>query len=319
MTMDNDASANAMREARIAEYWYSPEPGASREGLAYRPAVLVDCSVNFRSLKAGINHSEERSYTSWLPSGSLPVDWDMPALERVEAPRLASRPEPDVAPSTTRPSVDLARFDELETDLIEALVRREKLVLFYNPLFEVFSAVGEPLNDFLDRSAEIALQQIEPELKQLKHVFELQLEQVREAHISKRGVVPVDGANAPAANSKAEIERLLQSRTEFFAVEKRITSLFTGLAGFVLRMPLTRQLPSEDGAEAALELREDLARVEQEAADALNELYTRYLEMVRSYDAFEVRVPHGNVRLQRRALLWVPVRRHAAENANPRE
>ena len=38
--------------------------------------------------------------------------------------------------------------------------------------------------------------------------------------------------------------------------------------------------------------------------DALNELYTRYLEMVRSYDEFEVRSQPSNIRILRRALLW---------------
>jgi hypothetical protein len=308
MTMDKDGTANAAREARIAEYWYSAGPDADRSRLAYQAAVLIDFRVNFRSLKAGLNHSVERSHTAWLPDGTLAVDWDAPAVEEVETARLASRPEPDVEVPATRPDVSAERLDEAETDLVDALVRRERLVLFHNQLFEIFSDVDEPKSEFLDRSAEIALEKIEPELKQLKHVFELQLERVREAHISKRGVVVIDGAaTTPASEGKAEVERLLQSRTEFFEVEQRITSLFTGLAGFVLQMPFARSRPGGGLADAALELREDLNRVEQEAADALNELYTRYLEMVRAYDEFEIRIGSSNVRVLRRALLWVPV------------
>jgi hypothetical protein len=319
MTMDNDVTASAMREARIAEYWYSFDPDAEPDGRTYRPAVLIDCRVNFRSLKAGLNHSEERSYTAWLPDGTLPVDWDIPAIERVEASRLGSAPQDGVAKPTTTVAIDGERFDEIETDLLDALLRRERLVLFYNPLFEIFSYVGEAKSDFLDRSAEVALEKIEPELKQLKHVFELQLEQVREAHISRRGFVLADGSGVSAADNKAEIERLLQSRTEFFEVEKRITSLFTGLAGFVLQMPFAKPVPTEGAPESALELREDLARVEHEAADALNELYTRYLDMVRSYDEFEIRLQTGNIRVLKRALLWIPVRSQSANNTSPHE
>ena len=74
-------------------------------------------------------------------------------------------------------------------------------------------------------------------------------------------------------------------------------------------MPFVRPEPEEAVAGAALELREDLARLEQEAADSLNELYTRYLEMVRAYDEFEVRIQPGNVRILRRALVWVPMKK----------
>ena len=306
--MEKDGTANAMREARIAEYWYTAGPDADRGRLVYRSAVLIDCRVNFRSLKAGLNHSVERGHTAWLPDGTLAVDWDVPAVENVEAARLANQPEPGVEVPAARPDLGPERLGEIETDLVDSIVRRERLVLFHNQLFEIFSDVEEAKNDFLDRSAEIALEKIEPELKQLKHVFELQLERVREAHISKRGVVVIDGAaTTPASEGKAEVERLLQSRTEFFEVEQRVTSLFTGLAGFVLQMPFARSRPGNGTADAALELREDLGRVEQEAADALNELYTRYLEMVRSYDEFEIRIGVSNVRVLRRALLWMPV------------
>ena len=299
-------TANAMRQHHIAEHWYSSEAGETTERV-YRPSVLIDCRVNFRSLKAGLNHSEERSYTAWLPSGFVAVDWDAPALASVEASRLGSAPEAGIEMPASRPDLEPERWEEIETDLLESLVRRERLVVFYNPLFELFSDYGSPLDDFLDRAAEVALQQIEPELKQLKHVFEMQLEQVREAHISRRGATALDGALSNAIEGKVEIERLLQNRTEFFEVEKRVTSLFTGLAGFVLQMPFVKSRPAEETSELALELREDLARVEQEAADALNELYTRYLEMVRSYDEFEVRIQQSNIRVLRRALLWVPV------------
>lgn len=308
MGIENDASANAMRAPHIAEYWYTPENGADAD-LVYRPAALIDCRVNFRSLRAGLNHSEERSYTAWLPPGTVAVDWDMRALETVEASRLGHEPAPHVEMPDAHPNLDTERWEEMETDLVGSLARRERLVLHHNALFDIFSAVEEPLDSFLDRTAEIALQEIEPKLKQLKHVFEMQLEQVREAHLSKRGAAAIDVAVSNAVEGKAEIERLLQNRTEFFEVEKRVTSLFTGLAGFVLQMPFVRTRPTDETSELSLELREDLGRVEQEAADALNELYTRYLEMVRSYDEFEVRIQQSAVRVLRRALLWTPVAR----------
>lgn len=303
-----DAAANAMRLARIAEFWYVPDPDADRSSLAYRPAVLVDCRINFRSLKAETNESREQTHTSWLLPSSLTVDWDVPAIEPVIVSRLDTAPDPEIASPCPRPALDETSWGAIELELVERLTRREKLALHYNPLFEIFSGVDESLADFLDRTAEVALERIEPELKQLKHIYELQLEQVREAHINRRGAVFAESTSSGVA-SKAEIERLLRGRTEFSEAENRVTSLFTGLAGLVLQMPVARHDPDEEPAvdDAGLELREDLGRVEQEAADALNDLYTRYLEMVRSYDEFTVGIQPSNVRILRRALVWVPV------------
>ena len=309
MGIDNDAAANAMREYRIGQFWYALGPDDDRERMVYRPAVFIDCLVNYRSLKAGVTHSEEHVHTAWLPSTGIAVDWELVAVEQVETPRLAAAPDPDVEMPASLPELSGDRFDEIETDLVDTLVRSKRLVLWRNPLFEIFSDLDESKEDFLDRTAEVALQSIEPELKRLKQVFELQLEQVRERHINKRGDVAFDGGMTSAADGQAEIERILQSRTEFVEVEKRVASLFTGLAGFVLQMPFARPVSEEPVTGAAIELREDLARLEQEASDSLNELYTRYLEMVRSYDEFEVRIQPSNVRVLRRALLWVPMKK----------
>lgn len=304
-----DAAANAMQHARIAEFWYKRELDSDPGTLVYSPAVLVDCSINFRSLKAGLNESEERTFTAWLRPGSSAVDWDFVAIDPVIESDLDTSPDEAIRQPEARPELDEERWSELESDLVDRLTRREKLVLHYNALFEIFSGVRETLADFLDRAAEIALQNIEPELKQLKHVYELQLEQVREAHLNRRGALLADELGGGVPTSKLEIERMLRGRTEFSETENRVTSLFTGLAGLVLQVPTARSDEGDvevtDGP--AQDLRDDLGRVEREAADALNELYTKYLEMVRSYDDFVIGIQPANIRIVRRALVWVPV------------
>ena len=42
--------------------------------IAYRPAALAECLVNFRSLRAGLNHSEDRSFSAWVPEGQMAID-----------------------------------------------------------------------------------------------------------------------------------------------------------------------------------------------------------------------------------------------------
>lgn len=304
-----DAAANAMQHARIAELWRKRDPDSDPGTLVYCASALIDCSINFRSLKAGLNESEERTFTAWLRPGSTAVDWDVPAIDPVIESELDPMPDQAIRPSDERPLLDEERWSEIESDLVDRLTRRERLVLHYNALFEIFSGVRETLAGFLDRTAEVALQEIEPELKQLKHVYELQLEQVREAHLNRRGAMLADEAGAAAPTSRLEIERMLRGRTEFSETENRITSLFTGLAGLVLQVPDAREQDGEAGIKdgPALDLREDLVRVEREASDALNALYTRYLEMVRSYDDFVIGIQPSNIRVVRRALVWVPV------------
>lgn len=288
----------------FAELWY--DPASAPDTLVYRPAVFMECLVSFRSLKAGISHSDERPYTAWLPDRELPVDWDTQAVEAIDLARVSEQPSPGVRPAPEPPSLTAERFQEIETDLIDSLARRERLVVLYNPLFQIFSGVAEPIEDFLARAGEAALASLETELKQLKQTFELRLEQVREAQ-ARQTKPEADPGAQDSGDSKGEIERLLIKRTEFFEAEHRLASLFTGIAGLFFSIPTLEDRSSGERPGTTAELHEDLIRLEQEASTALNDLYTRYLDMVRSYDEFAIGIQPNNVKVLRRALLWVPV------------
>jgi len=121
-----------------AEAWYrvdDDDPQLRPESLRYRPAILVECSVNFRSLRAGLNHSEERNYTAWLPQGDLAVDWDSPAVEAFDLGRLASSPNPSIASALEAVHKSSQDLDQYGSELTDKLVRSERLKIFFNPVF----------------------------------------------------------------------------------------------------------------------------------------------------------------------------------------
>ncbi|HLG17681.1 MAG TPA: hypothetical protein VJH03_24775 [Blastocatellia bacterium] len=263
--------------------------------LRYRPAVLIEFSVNFRSLRAGLNHSEERSYTAWLPAAGLAIDWDEPAVVLDDASRPAGQPDPNIAPPPRSYSLTEAEIDQYEADLIDKLVRSERLSIYYNPVFELFSPPGDALEDFLPRVAEAALARIEPELRRLRSIYELQLEQIREAHSAR-------GSHA----EELSFERLISHKLRFFESENRLAAMFSTMAGTVFGSTGPRA-DEEPYKPDEAELREDLACVEQEASDALRELYDEYLKLANEYDTFEIGLQPDNIQVIRRALLWVPV------------
>src|ERR1051325_6165702 len=86
----------------IQEFWYHPTGGQDRRQLAYRPAILLECSINFRSLRAGLNHSEERSYSAWLPEADLAIDWDTKGGDNDGWTQVVSPPGPNIGYRTGR-------------------------------------------------------------------------------------------------------------------------------------------------------------------------------------------------------------------------
>jgi hypothetical protein len=281
----------------VSEFWFRrTEPGQEARPATYRPAVLVECSVNFRSLRAGLNHSEERSCTAWLPEGDLAIDWDSPAVVFEGRPQLTNQPEGDIPHRLANYRVTRADLEQYEAEFIDRLVRNERLRVYFNPVFGLFSAPEDDLKDFLSRVAEAALGRVEPELKRMRNRFELHLEQVRETHLAR-------GALA----EELSFESFISHKIRLFESENRMAAMFSTLAGSVFGTTEPRIPFVEANQASEVELREDLDRVEQEASEALHALYSEYLVVANEYDVFEIGLQPDNIQIIRRSLLWVPV------------
>ena len=279
----------------ISESWLKPDNRRESCALAYRPAVLIECTVKYRSLRAGLNHSEERNYSAWLPEGDLAINWDSPAADLEDLRQLAAQPDPSISYRPGHYLTSRSAFDQCVAELIEKLVRTERLSVYFNPVFGLFSAPGDPLEDFLAGVADAALGRIEPELKRLRNRFELQLEQLREAQASK-------GSLAEHLN----LESFISNKLHFFESENRLAGMFSTLAGAVFGSAEPRSQEEIYRADEA-ELREDLEQVEREASEALRTLYDEYLALANEYDMFEIGLQPDNIQVIRRLLLWVPV------------
>src|SRR5215210_6788970 len=87
-----------IRTDRLSEYWFRPKTAPLQPPpQVYKPAFLVECNINYRSLRAGLNHSDVRNYTAWVPEADLAIDWAAPALPLGEELKLQALPDDAIA------------------------------------------------------------------------------------------------------------------------------------------------------------------------------------------------------------------------------
>lgn len=282
-----------LRVEGVEEFWFRPQEPQQRPQDVYRPAALIECKTNFRSLRAGLNHSEEHSYTAWLPEADLAIDWDSPAAFLDEG-SLAHDAAEGLSYKQGDYSTKKADLDLYVAELVDKLVRTERLSIFFNPVFGLFSAPGDDLDEFLGRVAEAALGRAEPEMKRMRNRFELQLEQVREAQAAKG-----------FRSESLALDSFISHKLHFFESENRLADMFSTLAGTVFGSTESRA-HTEDFPPEETELHDDLGRIEQEASEALKALYAEYLTLANEYDIFEIGLQPDNIQVSRRVLLWVP-------------
>ncbi len=278
----------------ITQFWLITP--ASQGVTAYYPAVLVECKLTFRSLRASYHHTEERIYTAWYPESDLPIDWDKKIIDLPTGTKFSSAPTSPLPQQEGGCIFNSLRLAELEEELINSLVRKEKLCLLHNPTFKLYSTPDQTKDDFLDKVSEIALAEMEPELKDLMRKFELKLEQVREAEERKGRKDPLP---------EPDLLKSLEQRSEIFTSKTRLTSMFLNTAKQTLKGKPQRGDLSSSLDLMNNELHQTLSRIEREACDAANDLCDTFLARSQQCDTFEIGLQPQNIQVLRRGVLWL--------------
>lgn len=264
--------------------------------FVYRPAVMFECLMEFRDVRAELIHAKEAFYTAWLPEGGedLAFDWSVPAAQLVDATRLELQPRADIQPYPGQVRLTKKRLDEAQADLIDYLVRHESLTLFYNPFLKWYSKVGEGQPEFLQRVKEEVLTRWQPQLKELARRLTLQLEQLRELPLPD--VEPADLAQ------DLEVAR----RRLIGAIQTKMDALIMGNMGEPSNplLDLKEETALPDQIEG---LSEELERIEQDVLRELSALQTQYQSQACECHEYIIRLQPTDIKIIRRALLWVPV------------
>jgi hypothetical protein len=276
----------------LPQFWLAEFP--SPQAQHYRPAAYLECRLNFRSLRAGYHHSEERIYTAWYPESNLPVDWDVAPVTLATHQKLATQPTAQLPTKDGDYRLTPQRFRELEDNLVDQLTRKERLKLWYNSAFKVYSTPQETREEFIDRVSELAMPPIEARLRDLMRQFELKLERVRESEERKGRKLQLP---------EPDLMKMLEQRYKLLTSKSRLASVFLSGARVALRPGRILSTGSADLLNR--ELHETLTRLEQEACDAVNKVYEQFLDLSTHCEHFEIGLQPQNIQVIRRAILWL--------------
>jgi len=282
---------------RVVELWLRPADLMQAELPAifqYHPAVMCECFIEFRDVRAEIAHSEDRIYTAWLPGADTAVDWSVRAVENLDPERLEPSPRPEIRAYDREVTLGKKQLEEIEADLIDYLVRTERLQIHYNPSLSLYSKLNESRDEFLHRAAEQARAQLEPALKKVSRHLQMRLQQLREAPLP---------------------EDIASERVHELEVIRRqaISQLESQLNQMVLESPqsflkgLLYARPEFDPPGEIEPLFEQLEMIYDEVRTQVSALITSYLDRVQECEEYRIGLHPNNIRLIRRALLWVPV------------
>jgi D-glycero-alpha-D-manno-heptose-7-phosphate kinase len=148
---------------------------------AYRPYVLAEGIVTHVEGRSGIHHQTARSYVAPIAPNDGRVLWHQ--ASPIDAEKLDLRAVPDagrqndVAISPEALAQAAAQGEEAFRQFLE---QKERLHIFHNAAFGLYSEPSEAREAFIERCMEQANLQLEQEQERLESTFRRRIDQLRE-------------------------------------------------------------------------------------------------------------------------------------------
>lgn len=167
---------------------HAPPKGESLEQLyvyggkgPYKPFVLAEAIITLTESRSGIRQSIGRSYAAPIDGAEGTVAWNEARSINPDALDLHAEPDPNQRISS-RISIDtLAQTATQAEDAFRQFVaEREKLQLFHNAAFAIYSESHESRDAFQQRCLEEANRRLEDEAERLESTFRRRIDQVKE-------------------------------------------------------------------------------------------------------------------------------------------
>ncbi len=188
MTVEHDRDAQAVSatpRARLS----ARRAGGTLEQLyvyggplgPYRPYVLAEGIVTHVESRSGLHHAVTCSYIAPIAPSDGRVLWQQASQIDPEQLDVRTVPDParriDIAIPPEALQQSAAQSQEAFQQFLE---ENERLQIFYNPTFNLYSEPAETREAFLERCREEATRRVEDQQERLESTFRRRIDQLRE-------------------------------------------------------------------------------------------------------------------------------------------
>ncbi|MGZ4778710.1 MAG: GHMP family kinase ATP-binding protein [Thermoanaerobaculia bacterium] len=163
----------------------------------YRPYVLAESVTTLIESRSGTHHAIVRSYVAPVDTVEASVMWQETA--RIEPSKLDIRAVPDperrmASPISSQALVQIAR--DATEGFRQYIADKERLQIFHNPSFGIYSEPNETRETFAARCTEKAKRLLDDEAERLESTFRRRIDQVKErSERDQREIEANDDAN----------------------------------------------------------------------------------------------------------------------------
>ena len=274
------------------------QPGAVR----HRPTLAARVQLLYDDTKAGVDHTEE--WEAIIPIEGPTLDLDGGVNVDYDDRDLVSEAPPGVVYVLPEAPIDTTTFfTQAERDLREHLYRNQRLTITRNAVLKLYSRPGETDDEFAARCDAAARDGADAETAKLRDKYEAKIAAVRKRF---------EAAQRRVAELEVDIQGSRQN--ELLEGAGTLIGILTGrrstrsVTGSMRRRQTTlgKEQRLESAQEKATSEWDDMAALEAELTEELEEINDRWEATADEIEDVEIGLEKTDIHVAELALLWLP-------------
>jgi hypothetical protein len=282
----------------------APPAGVKSLGLLYRPALLAQARARFLNRKYDLDHEETRSVLVTSPDRRGMVKWENHLARPLDPTKLDDQPAPEARfAALEAPFSDAKIMATLEKDFADWAFYAIQIKIRANEALKVYAGPQVTQAEFRTLCSNAARAGREAEAKKVEAAFARKLATLQERLAREERELAQD-----------ETEHSQRKLEELGSAAETVFGLFGGrkssrrLSSSLTKRRLTEQAKAdvEESRVAIAELKKQIAAIEQEKAQALEEVNNRWSEIANQVEEIQLTPLKKDVLIDAFGVAWVP-------------
>lgn len=288
--------------------------------MLYQPVICGVAKVNFIDTRTGVDRTQDAIFQTQVTEEAVPVNWDNARPVEIAISDLERTPRDgahfaEVSSAATKTK----NYAAWSKDFVSWLYGTQSLQLWNSPASKAFSKPGESERDFRIRLQQVAREQRDQMVEQIRQRYAPKVAALQER--IRRAQEAVERERAQATQQK--LQTAISFGTTLLGAmlgRKAISTSTLGRATTAAR-GVGRSIKEGQDVGTAEEnvaaLQQQLADLNAEAAAAAEELQAKVDPLTETLETITIKPKRTNISVQLVALVWAPHWCDERGNANP--
>jgi hypothetical protein len=274
------------------------------QGLVYRPVVLAQARIRFLNRAYKLDFEQPQVALVTEPDRRGAVRWENFPAAPVDLRQLDEKPDPSARFGVLdAPFSDAKMMSAMQKDFVDWAYRTTQVTLRSNPALKLYAGPGVSQAEFRQMCADAARKGRDAELKKVSDTFEKKIDAIQ-AKIDREGRELEQDEAEHSQRKMEELGSAAETLIGLFGKRKssrRISSSLTKR-----RMTAQSRADVQESKEAISEYENQIREIEQEKADAAEEVNQRWGDIANQVEETSLSPAKKDVLVDLFGVAWMP-------------